>query len=107
MQRVKQALEISAMLLELPGIEGTTLQDLPLPFEVRLDPLHSRSVIQEFQGVITQNGQLVHRGDYVKLTSSEVTSLFLFQCVHSIYEAYYILIGGNVLWSFSWLLQAT
>lgn len=61
--------QVSTLELQLPGAVGRTLSTLQLPFEVHLDPVHMEDLIQEFHGVIAQDGELVHRGNFVQLSA--------------------------------------
>jgi len=54
--------KIVSIKLELPGFEGRALGAFMPPFEVWLDPLSPQC---EFHGVIAQDGELVHIGDYI------------------------------------------
>lgn len=40
------------------------------PFTVHLDYLNPTDIIKEFYGVIGQDGELIHAGDYVELRSA-------------------------------------
>lgn len=62
--------QFSTMQLNLPDAKGIILEDLPVqqpPFTVHWDHLSLDDTIQEFRGVIGQDGELVHVGDFVML----------------------------------------
>ena len=58
--------------LSLADIQEVTLGDLQTrsqPFTLHLKDIHPSDMVQEFNGVIAQDGELVTAGDYVQLSS--------------------------------------
>lgn len=72
MQDMKKSVQFYAVQFELPDAQGVALGDLPLvqpPFILHLDHLCLSDEIKKFQGVIGQDRELIHTGDFVLLSS--------------------------------------
>ena len=57
----------------LPDAQGFFLGDLQFqqpPFTLHFDHIQPDDAIGEFHGVIGQDGEIVHTGDYVELSSA-------------------------------------
>ena len=64
------SLNASSLKLTLPDVSLGDLQvQRPQHFTVHLDHIEPHESIEEFHGVIGQDGELVHKDDYVELTS--------------------------------------
>lgn len=57
------------MQLSSPDAIGISLGHLSPPFQVHYGELVPEGKVEIFQGVIGQDGELIHVGDYVKLSS--------------------------------------
>lgn len=71
LQRDKQVLKFSTVRFHLPDIQHgvVCVADIQQPlFICDWDRLSLEDVVEEFRGIIDQNGELVHTGDFVKLT---------------------------------------
>ena len=73
-QKVPQAIPFSAVTLDLPDVQGgvVTVTNLSLqqpPFDIHWSNLKHDDLVHVFHGVIGQNRELVHTGDFVMLTS--------------------------------------
>lgn len=56
----------------IPDARGVSVGDLPLqqpPFAVHFDHVQPHEAVDEFHGVIGQDGELTHKDDYVELSS--------------------------------------
>lgn len=67
------SLNASSLELMLPDAPNNSLGDLqlqqPQHFIIHLDHVQPHEPIEEFRGVIGQNGELIHKNDYVELSS--------------------------------------
>lgn len=61
-------MKICNLQLQIPGFEGILGALMP-PFKVQLDPISPQCLVQEFHGVIAQDGKLVNIGNFMKLSS--------------------------------------
>ncbi|SMN01279.1 hypothetical protein SPONL_1900 [uncultured Candidatus Thioglobus sp.] len=83
-QKVLKATPFSAVKLDLPDAQGgvVTVGNLSLqqpPFVIHWSQLKHDDLVHAFHGVIGQNRELVHTGDFVKLTAvfhEEVCTLY-------------------------------
>lgn len=71
-------------------------------FTVHLDHLNSTSMVKWFCGVIGQNGELVHDGDFVKLNSHYKVGITKFNDPYGILSSQLIEVNAQ---PFSMLLQ--
>ena len=56
----------------IPDAPGVSVGDLPLqqpPFAVHFDHIQPHDPVDEFHGVIGQDGELIRKDDYVELSS--------------------------------------
>ena len=82
---VKQSVHLSAVQLNLPDAGGETVcmanfHCQQSPFTIHWDQFNLDDLVQEFHAVIGQDRELIHIGDFVKLSSThyeEVQSLSL------------------------------
>ena len=67
----KQTLVLSTLKLNLPELRGISLEGLPSvhPFALHMNNLHLTDQVCEYSGVIGQDRELVHSGDFVQLSS--------------------------------------
>ncbi len=68
------AMKFSSIRLNLPEAEGVSLSDLHTRqphFSVHLEHLLPDDTIEEYFGMIGQEGEFIHTGDYIKLCSSD------------------------------------
>ena len=63
----------SSLKLMMPDTAGVSLADLQLQrpqlFTIHLNHIEPHEPLEEFHGVIGQDGELIHKDDYVELTS--------------------------------------
>ena len=59
------------------------MSDLQQPFDVHHDGVDMEDQVEVFRSVIGQNQQMIHNGDYVKLTSEHYeVGIAIFYVVH-------------------------
>ena len=77
----RPAVPFSSLSLMLPDVQRVCLSSLQSPpFTLHFDNIQPQDVVEEFGGVIAQNGRLVHTDEFVELHSShhEVCSYLLY-----------------------------
>ena len=74
MQKIKNAaVHFCTLGLMLPDAQGVSLGDLPFqqpPFTLHFGHIQPHDMIEEFRGVIGQDGELIHTNEYVELRSA-------------------------------------
>ena len=62
-------LDVTLCLAEIQEVTLGDLQNQTQPFALHLNDIHPSDMVQDFNGVIGQDGELINAGDYVQLSS--------------------------------------